>query len=87
VKIFISYRHDDSAGHAGRVHDRLVQSFGRDLLLPGSTPTKMKCASVQVNLAANRAVTLRCQRPENISGLRQINASKGNLLSVGGEYD
>jgi formylglycine-generating enzyme required for sulfatase activity len=32
VKLFISYRHDDSAGHAGRVHDRLVQSFGRDLL-------------------------------------------------------
>jgi formylglycine-generating enzyme required for sulfatase activity len=32
VKVFISYRHDDSAGHAGRVHDRLVQSFGRDLL-------------------------------------------------------
>jgi formylglycine-generating enzyme required for sulfatase activity len=32
VKVFISYRHDDSAGHAGRVHDRLVQAFGRDLL-------------------------------------------------------
>ena len=32
MKVFISYRHDDSAGHAGRVHDRLVQSFGRDLL-------------------------------------------------------
>jgi len=32
AKIFISYRRDDSAGHAGRVHDRLVQEFGRDLL-------------------------------------------------------
>lgn len=32
MKVFISYRHDDSAGHAGRVHDRLMQSFGRDLL-------------------------------------------------------
>jgi formylglycine-generating enzyme required for sulfatase activity len=32
VKVFISYRHDDSAGHAGRVHDQLVRSFGRDLL-------------------------------------------------------
>jgi formylglycine-generating enzyme required for sulfatase activity len=32
VRVFISYRHDDSAGHAGRVHDRLVQAFGRDLL-------------------------------------------------------
>ena len=32
MKVFISYRHDDSAGHAGRVHDRLVQAFGRDLL-------------------------------------------------------
>ena len=31
-KIFISYRRDDSAGHAGRVHDRLVAEFGRDLL-------------------------------------------------------
>jgi ATP-dependent Clp protease ATP-binding subunit ClpB len=31
-KIFISYRRDDSAGHAGRVHDRLEAEFGRDLL-------------------------------------------------------
>jgi ATP-dependent Clp protease ATP-binding subunit ClpB len=31
-KIFISYRRDDSAGHAGRVHDRLEGEFGRDLL-------------------------------------------------------
>jgi WD40 repeat protein len=32
AKIFISYRRDDSAGHAGRVQDRLVREFGRDLL-------------------------------------------------------
>jgi formylglycine-generating enzyme required for sulfatase activity len=32
AKVFICYRRDDSAGHAGRVHDRLVQAFGRDLL-------------------------------------------------------
>lgn len=31
-KIFISYRRDDSAGHAGRLHDRLVHEFGRDVL-------------------------------------------------------
>src|SRR5262245_57051368 len=31
-KVFISYRRDDSAGHAGRVHDRLEKEFGRDLL-------------------------------------------------------
>ena len=31
-KIFISYRRDDSAGHAGRVHDRLERKFGRGLL-------------------------------------------------------
>jgi formylglycine-generating enzyme required for sulfatase activity len=31
-KIFISYRRDDSAGHAGRVHDRLEREYGRDLL-------------------------------------------------------
>ena len=31
-KLFISYRRDDSAGHAGRVHDRLQREFGRDLL-------------------------------------------------------
>jgi hypothetical protein len=30
-KVFISYRRDDSAGHAGRVHDRLQREFGRDL--------------------------------------------------------
>ncbi len=31
-RVFISYRRDDSAGHAGRVHDRLEREFGRDLL-------------------------------------------------------
>ncbi len=28
-KIFISYRRDDSAGHAGRLYDRLVDRFGQ----------------------------------------------------------
>src|SRR5271170_6422596 len=31
-KVFISYRRDDTAGHAGRVHDRLEREFGADLL-------------------------------------------------------
>lgn len=31
-KVFISYRRDDSAGHAGRVHDWLEREFGPDLL-------------------------------------------------------
>ena len=29
-KIFISYRRDDTGGHAGRLYDRLVQHFGRE---------------------------------------------------------
>jgi hypothetical protein len=33
LKVFISYRRDDSAGHAGRVYDRLEREFGRDLLV------------------------------------------------------
>ena len=32
MKVFISYRRDDSAAYAGRVHDRLVPEFGRDRL-------------------------------------------------------
>ena len=28
-KIFINYRRDDSIGMAGRLHDRLAQTFGR----------------------------------------------------------
>jgi hypothetical protein len=32
AKVFINYRREDSAGHAGRVHDRLAREFGRDLL-------------------------------------------------------
>ncbi len=31
-RIFISYRRDDSAGHAGRLHDRLVGHFGEGLV-------------------------------------------------------
>ena len=30
AKIFISYRRDDSAGHAGRLYDRLIDHFGPD---------------------------------------------------------
>ena len=32
AKVFINYRRDDSAGHAGRVRDRLAHELGRDLL-------------------------------------------------------
>lgn len=32
AKIFISYRRNDSAGHTGRVTDRLEREFGRELL-------------------------------------------------------
>ena len=32
AKVFISYRRGDSAGHAGRVMDRLARDLGRDLL-------------------------------------------------------
>jgi len=32
AKVFISYRRDDSAGHAGRVHDQLKREFGSELL-------------------------------------------------------
>ena len=32
AKIFISYRRDDSAGHTGRLTDRLAGEFGQDLL-------------------------------------------------------
>jgi formylglycine-generating enzyme required for sulfatase activity len=32
AKIFINYRRDDSAGHAGRVQDRLKSEFAHDLL-------------------------------------------------------
>jgi ABC-type amino acid transport substrate-binding protein len=31
-RIFISYRREDSAGHAGRVKDRFEREFGRDLV-------------------------------------------------------
>jgi hypothetical protein len=32
ANVFISYRRDDSAGHAGRIHDRLRRHLGRKLL-------------------------------------------------------
>jgi hypothetical protein len=41
-KIFLSYRHEDSAGHAGRLYDHLARQFGEtnvfmdvDALEPG----------------------------------------------------
>ena len=32
AKVFISYRRQDSAGHAGRVQDRLRREFGPNLV-------------------------------------------------------
>ena len=32
TKVFISYRREGDAGHAGRVHDRLAKEFGANLL-------------------------------------------------------
>jgi hypothetical protein len=32
AKVFISYRREDAAGHAGRVHDRLAKELGASLL-------------------------------------------------------
>ena len=32
AKIFINYRRDDAIGTAGRLHDRLAQTFGRNNL-------------------------------------------------------
>jgi hypothetical protein len=32
AKVFISYRRGESAGHAGRIHDRLKSEFGSELL-------------------------------------------------------
>jgi TIR domain len=32
AKVFISYWREDSAGHAGRVHDHLLSDLGRDYL-------------------------------------------------------
>ena len=29
-RIFLSYRPDDAPGHAGRIHDRLVERFGSE---------------------------------------------------------
>src|SRR5690349_16730006 len=46
--IFISYRRDDSAGHAGRIYDRLVGQFGAeqvfmdvDTIAPGQDFTRV----------------------------------------------
>ena len=33
ARVFISYRRDDSAGHAGRLFDRLRQHFDADTIL------------------------------------------------------
>jgi hypothetical protein len=49
-KVFISYRREDSAGHAGRLYDYLVNHFGKDRIFmdvvaikPGvNLPPKLK---------------------------------------------
>jgi hypothetical protein len=50
-KVFISYRREDTPGHAGRLYDRLQQEFGADnvfidvdTLLPGD-PARWRCFS------------------------------------------
>ena len=78
--IFISYRRSDAGGHAGRLHDRLVQWFDTDALFfdtehiqPGDDfPQRLvdgiDSAKVVLVLVGPRAATLgRAERAENHS--------------------
>jgi hypothetical protein len=77
TKVFLCYRRDDSAGYAGRVQDRLVQEFGRNLLFMDvdSIPLGVNFIKVlQEEVAAQRLLvdarlSLRPQPYEPIDGL------------------
>jgi hypothetical protein len=60
AKVFLCYRRDDSAGYAGRVQDRLVQEFGRDLLFMDvdTSPLGVNFATVLRNEVAKCEVLL-----------------------------
>jgi hypothetical protein len=62
-RIFISYRRDDSAGHAGHVFDRLLQEFGQDLLFRMSTPYRL--ASILCVYCAQRWRSATCCWPSS----------------------
>ena len=62
AKIFISYRRDDSAGHAGRVTDRLEREFGRDLLFMDVDAIPLGTNFVKVNCMRRSPSAVRCSR-------------------------
>jgi hypothetical protein len=43
-KIFINYRRDDSIGTAGRLHDRLAPTFGRNRLDLAKGGSESRCS-------------------------------------------
>jgi ATP-dependent Clp protease ATP-binding subunit ClpB len=78
-KIFISYRRRDSAGYAGRVHDRLEREFGRDLVFMDVDSIPLGADFVEIL----RAAVSRCDvllaligqnwvDAQNESGLRRL---------------
>ena len=68
-KIFISYRRDDSAGHAGRVQDHLAREFGRDFIFMDvdSIPLGVNFAKVLRDEVAKCSVLLAVIGPHWLS--------------------
>jgi TIR domain len=79
AKVFLCYRRDDSAGYTGRVQDRLVQEFRRDLLFMDvdAIPLGVNFATVLRNEVAKCEVLLAVMGPNwlnarNEDGTRRL---------------
>ena len=69
TRVFISYRRDESASFAGRVHDRLIPEFGHEALFMDVDAVRLGVNFVkvlggrQVRCAAGNSRTQLAQRP------------------------
>jgi hypothetical protein len=71
TRVFISYRREDSAAHAGRVHDRLEREFGREALFMDVDTVRLGVDFVEVI----REEVTKCDVLLAIVGPNWLNAS------------
>ncbi len=80
-KVFISYRRDDSAGHAGRIYDHLMAHFGQ-----GQVFIDVATAAAQAVLSSPSSQPQPYQTVTATAGLALVAVQKGDPTAAKEQY-
>jgi hypothetical protein len=87
-RIFISYRRGDTAGYAGRIHDRLAQAFGPSLLFMEIQKQVSKCGVLIAIIGPNwldvtdESANRRLDNPNDFVRIEIAAALQGGILVI-----